>query len=110
MDYLLKLTISVAVIILCTQIGKKLPSTAGLIATMPLTGLIILVWLYYDNRNNHELMINYTRGAVWGILPTIFFFLMAFFCFKNHLSLPIVLLASFAVWFIGALIHQWLLG
>ena len=41
----IKLLISVGVIVFCTQIGRKLPTLAGLIAVMPLTGLIVLLWL-----------------------------------------------------------------
>ena len=109
MNYLLKLFISVAVIVMATQIGKKLPSAAGLIATMPLTALIVLIWLYIDNPGKNDLMISYTRGAVWGILPSIMFFLVALYCFKRHMSLPVVLVSSFSVWLIGAFIHQWFL-
>ena len=109
MRFVIKLLISVSVIIFCTQIGRKLPTLAGLIAVMPLTGLIVLVWLYTENPGNFNLMIDYTKGALWGILPTILFFLAAFMCFRRHLSLWIVLCASFAVWFIAAFIHQWLL-
>ncbi len=50
-----------------------------------------------------------TRGALWGILPSFLFFLVAFACFKKQLSLPIVLIASFAVWLGAAIVHQWLL-
>ena len=39
----IKLLISVSIIIFCTQIGRKLPTLAGLVAVMPLTGLIVLV-------------------------------------------------------------------
>ena len=109
MRFVIKLFISLAIILLCTSIGKKLPSLAGLIAVMPLTGLIVLLWLYFDNPGNFELMTNYTRGALWGIVPSILFFLVAFFCFQKHLSLWIVLCASFAVWVIAAFIHQLLL-
>ena len=109
MNYLVKLSISIAVIIIATQIGKRFPSTAGLIATMPLTGLIILLWLYVDNPGNHDLMINYTRGAVWGILPSILFFLVVLVCFKRHISLPVVLSLGFGAWLIGAFVHQWFL-
>ena len=105
----IKLLISVSIIIFCTQIGRKLPTLAGLIAVMPLTGLIVLVWLYLDNPGNFNLMTEYTKGALWGILPSILFFLVAFMCFHKHLRLWIVLCASFAVWFIAAFIHQWLL-
>ena len=109
MQFALKLLISVAVIVLCTQIGRRAPSLAGLIATMPLTGLIVLLWLYSDNPADFKLMSNYTKGALWGIGPSILFFVTAYLCFRKHLSLGLVLSAGFAVWLIGAFVHQWLL-
>lgn len=109
MDFLLRLSLSIAVIVFCTQIGKKFPSLSGLIATMPLTGVIVLVWLYSENPGDYGLMVNYTKGAMWGILPSILFFVTAFLCFSRHLSLPLVLGTSFGIWLIGAFLHQWLL-
>lgn len=109
MRFVLKLLISISVIVFCTQIGRKLPTLAGLIAVMPLTGLIVLIWIYLENPGNFNLMIDYTKGALWGILPTILFFIVAFMCFRKHLPLWIVLCASFAVWLIAAFFHQWLL-
>jgi len=76
---------------------------------MPLTGLIVLVWLYSDNPGNYDLMAAYTKGALWGIVPTILFFIAAFVCFRNDLTLPVTLSVSFAVWLMGAILHQWLL-
>jgi len=110
MRFAIKLLISVCVIAFCAGIGRKLPTLAGLIAVMPLTGLIVLVWLYRENPGNFNLMTEYTRGALWGIVPSVLFFLVAFVCFRRHLPLWIVLCASFAVWLIGAFVHQWLLG
>ncbi|HUU16257.1 MAG TPA: DUF3147 family protein [Sedimentisphaerales bacterium] len=109
MRFAIKLLISVCVIAFCAQIGRRLPTLAGLIAVMPLTGLIVLVWLYLDNPGNFNLITEYTKGALWGILPTILFFLTAFLCFHKKLSLWIVLCASFAVWLVAAFIHQLLL-
>jgi len=110
MRFFIKLLISVCVIVLCSQIGRKLPSLAGLIAVMPLTGAIVLVWLYLDNPGNFGLMNDYCKGALWGILPSVLFFLVAFVCFRKQLSLWLVLCVSFAVWFIAAVVHQWLLN
>ncbi len=109
MQFVFKLLISVAIIVFCTQIGRKLPTLGGLIATMPLTGVIVLVWLYSDNPGNFGLMESYTKGALWGIIPSVFFFAVAYLCFHKHLSLPFALSAGFGTWFIGALIHQWFL-
>lgn len=110
MRFFIRVLISLGVIVFCTQIGRRLPSLAGLIAVMPLTGLIVLLWLYSDKPGDFNLMAEYTRGALWGILPSILFFLVAFLCFRKQLALCIVLSASFAVWLIAAFIHQWLLS
>lgn len=109
MQFVMKLFISITVIVCCTQIGRKFPALGGLIATMPLTGVIVLVWLYSDNPGNVSLMEGYTKGAMWGIVPTILFFTVAYVCFVKHLSLPFALSAGFGAWFLGALIHQWFL-
>ncbi len=74
MRFAIKLLISVCVISLCAAIGRHRPTLAGLIGVMPLTGLIVLIWLYLDNPGNLNLMADYTKGAVFGITR---FFLVA---------------------------------
>jgi uncharacterized membrane protein (GlpM family) len=110
MRLLIKIVITLCVVVFCTEIGRKLPSLAGLIAVMPLTGLVVLVWLYLENPGNASLVTEYCKGALWGIVPSILFFFVALLCFQKRLPLPIVLCASFAVWIVAASVHQWLLG
>ena len=109
MEVVVKLLISMAIIIVCTQIGRRYPSVSGLIATMPLVSVIILVWIYSDNPGNFKLMEDFTKAALWGIVPSILFFLVAYACFVKHYPIGIVLSASFATWLLGAFIHQMLL-
>jgi len=109
MQTVIKLAITVAVILTAVSIGKRHPSLGGLIATMPLTSVIVLVWLHHDNAGKNEVMTAYAKGAFWGIIPSLLFFLVAFLCFSRELPLPVVLCASFGVWLVGAFIHQWLL-
>jgi len=110
MNFLVKLLISVAIIVFCVQVGKKFPALAGLVATMPLAGLIVLIWLYTDRPGDYDFIVKYTQGALWGILPSIAFYLVALFCFSRHCSLPVTLSGSFGVWLVGAIIHQRLLS
>jgi len=63
-----------------------------------------------DRSGDIENMTAYCRGALWGIVPSILFFLVAYSCFRRHLPLWMVLSAGFAVWLIGAIAHQLLLG
>jgi uncharacterized membrane protein (GlpM family) len=109
MKIVIKAVISLMIILLATGIGKKYPSLAGLIAVMPLTGALVLVWLYTDTGGDPAKMQEYAKAALWGIVPSILFFVVAFLCFTRQLGLGVVLSASFAAWLVGACVHQWLL-
>jgi uncharacterized membrane protein (GlpM family) len=109
MQFFLKLLITNAVIVSCVAMGKRMPTLAGLIATMPLTSLLVLVWLRSDNKGDLKLLEKYTGGVLWGILPTILFFAVAFLCFRRGISFPATVSLSFAAWLAGAAVHQWLL-
>ncbi|HWI39865.1 MAG TPA: DUF3147 family protein [Verrucomicrobiae bacterium] len=108
MPFFLKLLITNGVIVSCVMLGRRYPSLAGLIATMPLTSLLVLVWLRLDNPDDRGLLTAYTRGVLWGIVPTILFFSVAYLCFRRNLPLPLALGGGFAAWLVGALAHQWL--
>lgn len=109
MHVFIKTLISLAIIIVCARIGRRYPTLGGLIATMPLTSLLVMLWLWTDLPGNYRLMTEYTMGVLWGIIPTVLFFLVAHFLFRRELSLPVVLAASFGVWLAGAAVHQYLL-
>ena len=109
MQILLKVALSIVIILIATAIAKKFPSAAGLIGVMPLTGALVLVWVYVENNGNPEVMQGFAKGALWGILPSILFFVVALLCFKKQIPLPGVLAASFGIWLLAAIVHQWLL-
>jgi uncharacterized membrane protein (GlpM family) len=110
MQLFIKVIISLAVILVATAVGRRMPSLAGLIGVMPLTGALVLVWIYLENKGNPDVMQPFTRGAIFGMIPTVLFFLTALVCFKNQLSLPATLAAGFGVWLAAALVHQWILS
>ncbi len=106
---LIKTALTVVIILTATLVGRKIPSAAGLIGVMPLTGALVLVWMYVDNSGDPAVMQEFSKGALWGIIPSILFFLAAWFCFKKQLPLPLVLASCFGVWIAAALVHQWFL-
>lgn len=107
MQLAIKIALSLAVILTATIIARKWPSLAGLVAVMPLTGAMVLVWVALDSGNDPHTMQQFTRGVLWGLLPTILFFLVAFLCYRKSLPLAVVLAASFSVWALAAAVHQW---
>lgn len=108
--FLIKTIITIGIILAATAIGKKFPSAAGLIGVMPLTGSIVLVWVYLENKGDCNVMQEFTKGAIWGILPSILFFVTALICIKNQFPIHIILFLSFIAWLIAAFIHQMILN
>lgn len=76
---------------------------------MPLTGALVFIWMYMENKGDPEIMQEFTKGALWGILPSMLFFFVILLCLRKHLSLPVVLVSSFGAWLGAAIIHQWFL-
>lgn len=109
MQLFLKIVFSVAIILGATAVAKRYPSFAGLVGVMPLTGALVLVWVYLENQGNQAVMVNFAKGALWGMLPSLLFFFVAFYCLKKGFSLPLVLGSSFLVWLAAAGVHQTLL-
>ena len=109
MQLFLKITLSLVIIMTATAIGRKWPALAGLVGVMPLTGALVLVWVAVDSGSDPRILQQFTWGALWGLLPTALFFLVAFLCFRKGLPLAMVLVASFGAWLAAALVHQWAL-
>lgn len=106
MHLLLKITLTLVIILTATAIGRKWPALAGLVGVMPLTGALVLTWVALDSGNDPRIMQQFTRGALWGLVPTVLFFLVALLCYRKGLSLPLVLAASFGAWLAAAVVHQ----
>jgi len=64
MQFAIKLAVSMAVVALCSQIGRAFPKVAGLIATMPLTTLVVMLWLYSDHPGDLTRMGDYTLAVL----------------------------------------------
>jgi uncharacterized membrane protein (GlpM family) len=109
MPFALKLLSANIIIVLCVWLGKKNPSLAGLIATMPITSLIVLLWLYSEKPTDGNVLSGYVGGVFFGVIPTLLFFGAAWFCLKKGFHLPATLAVSFAVWVAAAVAHQLLL-
>jgi hypothetical protein len=106
---LIKTVASVTIIRLATGIARRFPSMAGLIGVMPLTSVLVLVWVYVENNGDKTVMHDYVTGSLLGIVPTILFFLVVLIGFKKGFPLYGVLLGGFAAWLTGAVVHQFLL-
>jgi hypothetical protein len=103
---LIKTVASVTIILFATGIARRFPSLAGLIGVMPLTSVLVLVWVYLENNGDSAVMGGFATGSLLGIVPTALFFLIVLIGFRKGLPLYMVLSGGFAAWLIGAVLHQ----
>lgn len=107
MSLLFKAAITLAVVLTATVVGRRWPSLGGLLAVMPLSGLLVLILLHVESHGDAATMRGYTRGALFGIIPTALFFTAALIGYRKGWPLSAVLACGFAVWGAAALLHQW---
>lgn len=108
MFFLVKVITSGIIIGIVTEISKKYTLTGGLIAAMPLTTLISLIWLYVETKDM-SLLAEFSKSVFWGIFPALMFFLPAMFLFKKGYNFYFILFACFCCFGVGAYLHQTLL-
>ena len=58
--------LSVIIIIAATAIGKKFPYIAGQIGVMSLTGALVMVCMYLENKGDPEIMQCFSNGTPLG--------------------------------------------
>jgi len=106
--FIIKIIVSALIIAGVSELAKRMPSLGGLIAAMPLTTLLALIWLYVDT-GDYQLAHTFTRSVLFAIIPTIFFFITALYLFKRGTSFITILFVSFVVFLGAAAVHQYFL-
>ncbi|MEQ8195315.1 MAG: DUF3147 family protein [Rhodospirillales bacterium] len=71
----LKTVVSAVIIVAVSEIAKRSPLFAGLVASLPLVSVLAIVWLYADTRNPQQ-VIDLSRGILLMILPSLIFFIV----------------------------------
>jgi len=106
--FVVKVTVSALIIAGVSELAKRMPSLGGLIAAMPLTTLLALIWLYAET-GDYQLAHDFTRSVLFAIVPTIFFFITALYLFKRGTSFMTILIVSFVIFLGAAAVHQYFL-
>lgn len=102
--YLIKLLISAATIVIVSELGKRVSWLAALVASLPLTSLLALVWLYFETKSADK-VIALSNGIFWAVLPSLIFFVVFPILMKWHVPFGLSMALSVAVMFLGYLVY-----
>ena len=73
--YLFKLLFTGLLIVLITEIAKVSGKLGGIITAMPLTTLLVILWLYYEKVPNSEIA-SYVKNTFYFVIPTLPLFIL----------------------------------
>ena len=89
--YLIKVVLSAILIVLISEISKKLPLLGSLIASLPLISVIGMIWMYGE-KTDTEKIASHSVGTFWYVLPSLpLFLLLTWIMRKWGISFPIAL-------------------
>lgn len=91
-----------------SEVARRFPGWGGLLASLPLTSLMAMIWLWRDTADP-ERVAELTTGIFWFILPSLALFLTLPWLLRSGLSFWAAMgtsvagtLALYALWFWAA--------
>ncbi|MEA1884374.1 MAG: DUF3147 family protein [Thermotogota bacterium] len=71
--YFFKILVSAVLIVIISEISKRTSFWGGLIASLPITSLLAIIWLYIDTGDRKKVS-NLSINIFWFVLPSLIFF------------------------------------
>lgn len=102
--YLIKLIISAATIVFVSELGKRISWLAALVASLPLTSILALTWLYFETKSPERVMALSTN-ILWAVIPSLTFFIVLPLFLKWNLPFSLSMGLSILIMFIGYLLY-----
>ncbi len=104
-QFITKTLISAVIIAIISTISKKYPGIGGLIASIPLTSLIAMIWLYQETQDTQK-VITLSNSIFLMIFPSLIFFLVLPILLKRINFYPAILLSSLILLITYGLYYQ----
>ena len=96
--------ISALIIAGVSELGKRFSLVAAILASLPLTSILAIVWLYWDTGDVQKVS-DLSWGVLWAVLPSLLFFLIFPLLLKNGFRFVSALSLSCLIMFLGYSIY-----
>jgi uncharacterized membrane protein len=93
---IIKTVLTAAVIVGVSEIGKRHTGFAAMLAALPLTSLLAMVWLYTDTKDAGRIA-DLSVSIFWLVLPTLLFFLILPWMLRHNFNFWVSMAASSGV-------------
>jgi hypothetical protein len=103
--FIIKTALSGLIVAAVSEIARRSPGWGGLLASLPLTSLLAMVWLWRDSHDG-ERVAELAGSAFWFILPSLPMFIVLPWLLRSGLGFWVGMaiavagtLALYAAWF-----------
>lgn len=94
--YIIKLFLTAGIIVVISEVSKRLPLLGSLIASLPLISVLGMVWMYGETKDLIRIA-DHAEGTFWYVLPSLPMFLLMPFLLRKGISFPAALSAGIAL-------------
>jgi hypothetical protein len=94
--YIIKLFLTAGIIVIISEVSKRLPLLGSLIASLPLVSVLGMIWMYGETKDLIRIA-DHAEGTFWYVLPSLPMFLLMPFLLRKGISFPAALSAGIAL-------------
>ncbi|MBI4115854.1 MAG: DUF3147 family protein [Candidatus Omnitrophica bacterium] len=104
MQIIIKGIISAVIIVGVAEIAKRYTPIAAILASLPMTSILAMIWLYHDTRDSQK-VIDLSLGIFWAVLPSFLFFITLPLLLKSGIRFGWAMFLSCLIMFMGYSIY-----
>jgi hypothetical protein len=93
--YILKFCVSALIIVLVSEIAKRHSGFAALVASLPLTSLLAIVWMHFEGSDSLQIVV-LSNQIFWLVLPSLLLFIVLPLLIEHGLNFWLSLVLSIA--------------
>ena len=111
MPFVIKVVISGLIVALVSELGKRFTLIAAILASLPFTSILAMIWLYHDTRDPQRIS-TLSYEVFWACLPSLIFFIALPLLLKTGMRFSLAMIAASAVMFLSyslyvLIVRQW---
>ncbi len=99
-----KTMLTALIIVAVSEVAKRYTTAAALLAALPLTSLLAMIWIYMDTGDSAKIA-DLSVGIFWLVLPTLCFFLILPMLIRHEINFWLSMVISCSVMIIIYLLY-----
>ncbi len=106
--YLTKLVITSVLVVAVSEIAKRSPLLAAVVASVPLVSVLAMIWLYAETRDVARIAL-LARDIFWLVFPSLLLFVSLPLLLKQGVNFATSMVASIGLTAAGYVVVVWML-